>query len=107
DAEGAGDISDLTFLTEDDETSSAPNSRQLVAGSNITLDDSTPGQLSIASAAGGVSGSWTPIDTSGASLSFAAAAGTYYKIGDRVVAFGNVTYPATASGASSEIGNLP
>src|SRR5690606_30325604 len=45
--------------------------------------------------------------TSGASLSFAAAAGTYYKIGDLVVAFGNVTYPATASGASSEIGNLP
>src|SRR5690606_40372476 len=46
------DISGATFLTGSDETSTLSNSRQLVAGSNITFDTSTPGQLEI-SASGG------------------------------------------------------
>ena len=38
---------DATFVTVDDETANLPNSRRLVAGSNITFDTSTPGQLTI------------------------------------------------------------
>src|SRR5690606_1513655 len=38
---------DATFATVDDETANLPNSRRLVAGSNITFDTSTPGQLTI------------------------------------------------------------
>lgn len=51
--------------------------------------------------------SWTPIDSSGAGLAFAVAVGTYTKIGKRVDFTGQVTYPATASGAAAIIGGLP
>jgi hypothetical protein len=49
---------DATYLTEDDETGDLPNSRRLLAGTNITFDDATPGERTI-SATGG-SGSWIP-----------------------------------------------
>lgn len=42
-----------TFLTEDDETAVLPNARRLVAGSNITFDTTTPGELEISSTGGG------------------------------------------------------
>lgn len=38
---------EATFLTVDDETTALPNSRQLVAGTDISFDTSTPGQLEI------------------------------------------------------------
>ena len=41
------DLSALQFLTAVDESTALPNSRRLVAGSNITFDTSTPGQLTI------------------------------------------------------------
>lgn len=47
------DLSGLTFVTVDDETSSAANSRQLAAGTNITFDTSTPGRLEISASGGG------------------------------------------------------
>lgn len=52
-------------------------------------------------------GSWTPVDSSGAGLSFSTATGVYTKIGRLVVAPGTVAYPATASGANIKIGGLP
>ena len=57
--------------------------------------------------AGNASGSWTPTDQSGAALSFAAATGTYFRFGDLIIALFQVTYPATASGASAVIGGMP
>jgi hypothetical protein len=56
DATGGG-FPDATYLTEDDETGDLPNSRRLLAGTNITFDDATPGERTI-SATGG--GSWIP-----------------------------------------------
>jgi len=56
---------------------------------------------------GNLSGNWTPTDQSGAALSFAAATGVYFRIGDLVVALFQVTYPATASGANAVIGGMP
>lgn len=52
-------------------------------------------------------GTWTPIDSSGAALAFAAASGQYTKIGRAVHVIGTVSYPATASGAAALIGGLP
>jgi len=52
-------------------------------------------------------GTWTPIDSSGASLSFSNVAATYEKIGRLVVARFTLTYPATGSVANAVIGGLP
>jgi hypothetical protein len=52
-------------------------------------------------------GLWTPTDASGAGLVFAAASGSYTKIGKRVNFTGQVTYPATASGAAAVWDGLP
>jgi len=46
---GSGASVGATYATIDDETTPLPNSRQLVAGSNITFDISTPGEITIAS----------------------------------------------------------
>jgi hypothetical protein len=50
------DISSATFITADDETATLGNSLKLVAGSNITFDDSTPGELKISASGGGGGG---------------------------------------------------
>ena len=52
-------------------------------------------------------GTWTPIDSSGASLSFSAAGGFYTKVGRAVTCFFYVTFPSTASTAATAIGGLP
>jgi hypothetical protein len=54
-----------------------------------------------------VTGSWTPIDSSGAGLVFPAAEGSYSIHEDIVIARARVAYPATASGATAQIGGLP
>lgn len=41
------DFFDATFLTEDDETTTFPNSRQLLAGQGVSFDDSVPGERTI------------------------------------------------------------
>jgi hypothetical protein len=52
-------------------------------------------------------GTWTPVDGSGASLSFTAASGLYVKIGKLVYASGRLTYPTTAGANTAFIGGLP
>lgn len=53
-------------------------------------------------------GTWTPVDSSGAGLSFTVlTTSTYTKIGNFVCAFCAVTYPSTASGLQATIGGLP
>ena len=47
-----GDISESTFLTTGVESGSLPNSRQLLAGTNITFDDSVANERTI-NASGG------------------------------------------------------
>lgn len=50
---GAG--ADFTYITTADETSNLPDSSQILAGSNITFDTSTPNQLTINASGGGSS----------------------------------------------------
>ena len=45
-----------TFITADDETATLANSLKLVAGSNVTFDTSTPGELKISASGGGGGG---------------------------------------------------
>lgn len=53
------------------------------------------------------SGSWTPVDSSGAGLSFTGTSGSYVRIGNLVIAVCGLTYPATVSGATAVVGGLP
>jgi len=39
--------SSITYITLNDERAKLPNSRQLVAGTGVTFDDTVPGQLII------------------------------------------------------------
>lgn len=63
------------------------------------------------SATGGVAGittgSWTPIDSSGATLAFTGVNAAYTKIGNIVHAYGTLTFPSTASASVALIGGLP
>jgi len=53
-------------------------------------------------------GTWTPIDSSGASLSLTSNwPALYTKIGRVVYVVFGITYPATASGATATLGGLP
>lgn len=63
-----------------------------------TLDDYEEGTINTA---------WTPSDLSGAGLSFSNIVASAIKIGQLVIASARFDYPATASGADSNIGGLP
>jgi len=52
-------------------------------------------------------GTWTPIDSSGAGLSFTSASGYYTRVGRQVTVVFTLVYPATASAAAARIGGLP
>lgn len=52
-------------------------------------------------------GSWTPSDASGASLTFSGVNAGYTKIGNMVFAYARLAYPATLNGAAASIGGLP
>jgi hypothetical protein len=52
-------------------------------------------------------GTWTPTDGSGAGLSFSSVLGTYIKIGQLVIAWATITFPATGNGANAAISGLP
>jgi hypothetical protein len=62
---------------------------------------------SLATATYTASGSWTPIDSSGAGLTFTTATGEWAQIGNVVFAWGQVTYPSTANSSNALIGGLP
>lgn len=52
-------------------------------------------------------GAFTPIDSSGAGLTFASSSGKYTKIGRQVFVKFTVEYPATADASATAIGGLP
>src|SRR3954463_9258148 len=71
---GGGVPTTAQVVTADDETATLPNSRQLTAGTNITLSTATPGELIINSTGGG-GGSTVPTTVQGDTL-FASAVNT-------------------------------
>lgn len=53
------------------------------------------------------SGSWTPTDNSGATLSLTSVSAAWTRIGNIIFAYGTFTYPATADGLTANISGLP
>lgn len=51
----AGGFPNATYLTDADETADLPNSRRLLAGTNVSFDDSVPGERTINASGGGSS----------------------------------------------------
>ncbi len=83
-AGSSGGITGLTF-----------NATQSASAGANTLDDYEEG-------------TWTPVDVSGASLTFTVSSSpSYTKIGRLVIAAAIVTYPSTASGSTAKIGGFP
>lgn len=57
-----GGLASLGYITADDESSFLPNSKELVAGLNITFDDSISNKRIInSSGSSGSSGYWSPL----------------------------------------------
>jgi hypothetical protein len=52
-------------------------------------------------------GTWTPVDSSGATLSFTAVNATYTRVGNVVEARCALTYPSTSDRTANAIGGLP
>lgn len=52
-------------------------------------------------------GTWTPVDGSGAALTFTAASGRWTRSGRMIFWQAFVSYPTTANGSNAEIGGLP
>jgi hypothetical protein len=61
----------------------------------------------ITGAAQQTTGTWTPADASGASLTFTGVSAGYTRIGNMVFAYATLTYPATASTAATSISGFP
>lgn len=84
--------------------------------STLTFDAQTTGQgIRLPSTPGNVQantldcyeeGTWTPVDRSGAALSFTAVSGTYTRIGRTVIAQCTLTYPSTANASDASF-SLP
>jgi hypothetical protein len=53
-----------TYLTENNETATLTNSRRLIAGTNVTFNDATPGQRTISASGGGGGGTAATIRNS-------------------------------------------
>jgi hypothetical protein len=92
----------------------APSAGQLLvgnAGGTAYAAQSVSGDFSLSSAGAATltitTGTWTPVDSSGASLSLTGVSGTYMKIGKMVFITGEFTYPTTADTSTARIGGLP
>lgn len=64
-------------------------------------------QPAFADLSDGSSGTWTPVDSSGAALVFVNPIGTFWKLGKLVFVAGQLTFPTTVNGTNAIIGGLP
>ncbi len=85
-----------------------------IAATNMNLTTPTLGVASATSINFGSgalnayqTGSWTPTDGSGASLTFTGVSANYTRIGNMVFAYAQLTYPSTASASAAIISSLP
>lgn len=100
-----------------DSTSNVSGIASLAVSSTLNLSASTAGQIVFPATQNPSTNAntlddyeelpWTPIDGSGAGLTFAAASGIYVKIGRLVMATFGLTYPVTADGTVARIGGFP
>ena len=74
-----------------------------IRGNSITGVNAIAGQGSLAQ----FNGEWTPTDGSTDALTFAAASGYWFRVGNMATVWAFITYPATAGVAAARIGSLP
>jgi len=78
-----------------------------VGSGNLASFTGTGGQIADSGIAAPTSGSWTPADASGASLTFSAVSVAYSQVGNMVFVYGTLTFPVTVSGAACAFSGLP
>jgi hypothetical protein len=111
---GANDMPGrLVFSTTPDGASSPTERMRITSDAYVRLASGTGGiQFNGDTAAANAlddyeEGTWTPVDSSGAGLSFSSAGGFYTKIGRTLTCFFYVTFPSTANVSVAAIGGLP
>jgi hypothetical protein len=103
----------LVFSTTADGASSPTEQLRITSDRYVRLASGTGGiQFNGDTAAANAlddyeEGTWTPVDGSGAGLTFTSVQGRYTKVGNQVTCWGTVTYPTTANGNVAKISGLP
>lgn len=93
---------DATYLTENDETADLPNSRRLLPGTNVTFDDTVPGERTVnATGGGGGSLSFVTETTLGADATDITVSSLDLDADEKY--FIEILVQRTASGASSTL----
>ena len=118
-ATGAGTV-DTTGTPANNQIAVFTDADTIEGGSAFTYDGTTltiPGQIAfpatqVASAGANTlddyeEGTWTPVDNSGASLTFTGVDANYVKIGKVVYLRWELKYPSTADASAASIGGLP
>jgi hypothetical protein len=84
---------------------------QITKNGHVVFPRVTPGGTGVTTTSNTIKnyqeGVWTPTDLSGASLTLTTGVCRWTKVGRIVIANFDLTYPATANGASTIIGGLP
>ena len=113
-AAGSGDYPGrLAFFTTADGAGSPTERMRITSDAYVRLAAGTGGiQFNGDTAAANAlddyeEGTWTPVDGSGAGLTFTSVQGRYTKVGNQVTCWGTVTYPTTANGNVAKISGLP
>jgi hypothetical protein len=112
----------MVFLTTPDGSQTPAEAMKIDSAQNVTVSagnlvigtsgkgidfSATPGTGTSELLADYEEGTWTPVDGSGAGLTFSAASGNYTKVGRVVTVVFNVVYPSTANANAARIGGLP
>lgn len=110
-------VPDANFTVARTDAANSFTDNQTLATGNIVQGTAAKGfEFSANTAAAGMTsellnwyeeGTWTPVDGSGAGLSFSDAVGYYTRIGRQVVAVFNLVFPSTANASAARIAGLP
>jgi hypothetical protein len=118
-----GTVTSVTFTGDGTVLSSTPSSAVTASGTlTASLNTQTANKVLAGPTSGGAASptfralvqadlgansTWTPVDSSGASLTFTNVSASYSVIGNMVFAYGTLTYPSTGDGSNALIGGLP
>jgi hypothetical protein len=110
-------VPDANFTAARTDAANSFTGDQTLATGNIVQGTAAKGfEFSANTAAAGMTsellnwyeeGTWTPVDGSGAGLTFSSVAGYYTRIGRQVVAVFSLTYPITADASAARVAGLP
>lgn len=90
-----------TALVDDDGSNTTGSIWNKAAIKTVILDPADAAYLTP------TSGTWTPTDGSGAGLTLTVSQAWFYKLGQVVTVWAQVTYPSTANGTGAKIAGLP